>query len=151
MNKTVAARRIKARNGVFFPRLTPMSAIREFARQIAERFHPDTITLFGSYAYGKPTPDSDVDLLVVMPTRNQIEQAVRIDEAIDERGFPLDLIVRTPRALAKALRGGDFFMQDIMARGKVLYEKSDKAMGPQSRKRSRRRPAALQASAGSQG
>src|SRR6266446_6444231 len=96
---------------LYYPRPAPMSAIRRFARQIAERFHPDTITLFGSYAYGKPTPHSDVDLLVVMPTRNQIEQAVRIDEAIDERGFPLDLIVRTPRELTKALRGGDWFMQ----------------------------------------
>jgi predicted nucleotidyltransferase len=151
MNKTVASRRINIQSGVYFPRLTPMSAIRRFARQIAERFHPDTITLFGSYAYGKPTPDSDVDLLVVMPTRNQIEQAVRIDEAIDERGFPLDLIVRTPRALAQAIRAGDWFMQDIVARGKVLYEKSDKAVGSQSRKRSRRRPASFQPSAGSHG
>src|SRR5437588_9059508 len=101
MNKTAAARRIDVQSGVYFPRLAPMSAIRKFARQIAERFHPDAIVLFGSYAYGKPTPDSDVDLLVVMPTPNQIEQAVRIDE----RGFPLDLIVGTPRALAQAIRG----------------------------------------------
>jgi predicted nucleotidyltransferase len=151
MNKTAAARRIDARSGVYFPRLTPMSAIRKFARQIAERFHPDAIILFGSYAHGEPTPDSDIDLLVVMSTRNQIEQAVRIDEAIEQRGFPLDLIVRTPRALAQSIRGGDTFMQDIVARGKVLYEKSDKAVGPQGRKRSRRRPAPLQASADSHG
>ena len=68
-----------------------MCVIREFARQVAERFQPDKIILFGSYAYGTPTADSDVDLLVVMPTRNQVEQAVRIDEAIEQRGFPLDL------------------------------------------------------------
>src|SRR5947199_6483210 len=124
------ARRKNVQTGLYWPNTVPMGAIRRYARAIAKHFKPNMIVLFGSYAYGKPTPHSDVDLLVVMPTRNQIEQAVRIDEAIDERGFPLDLIVRTPRELTKALRGGDWFMQDIVARGKVLYEKSDKAVGP---------------------
>src|SRR5437764_7417260 len=105
---------------IFYPRVTPMSAINRFARQIVERFRPEKIILFGSYANGRPTPDSDVDLLVVMPTRNQLEQAVRIDEAIEERGFPLDLLVRTPKALADQLNGGDSFLQEIVSRGKVL-------------------------------
>jgi predicted nucleotidyltransferase len=112
-----------------------MSAIRRFARQIARQFHPDKIILFGSYAYGNPTPDSDVDLLVIMPTRNQIEQAVRIDEAIDERGFPLDLLVRTPKTLADRLRWGDSFLREIMDRGKVLYEKDHGGVGAQGRAR----------------
>src|SRR5262245_52423489 len=73
----------------------PMSAIRRFARQIAERFHPDKIVLFGSYAYGTPHNESDVDLLVIMPTRNPIAQSVRIVTAF-EWPFSLDLIVRTP-------------------------------------------------------
>src|SRR5207253_9034249 len=92
------------------------------ARQIAERFQPDKIILFGSYAYGTPTRDSDVDLLVIMPTRNQIAQAVRIDEAI-EPGFALDLLVRTPKTLEERLRWGDWFLREIVTRGKVLYEK----------------------------
>jgi predicted nucleotidyltransferase len=136
---TKVATRMNAQSGVYYPNLTPMSAIRKFARQIAQRFDPEKIILFGSYAYGQPTPDSDVDLLVVMPTRNQIEQAVRIDEAIDQRGFPLDLIVRTPKSLAERLRLGDCFMQEIMTRGKVLHEKRHAAMGTQGRKRSHRR------------
>jgi predicted nucleotidyltransferase len=53
-----------------------MHLIRRFARQVAERFQPDKIILFGSYAYGTPHADSDVDILVIMPTRNQLEQAV---------------------------------------------------------------------------
>lgn len=65
---------------VYYPDVARMSAIRRYAQQIVERFHPDQIILFGSYANGTATPDSDVDLLVVMPTRNQIEQAVRLDE-----------------------------------------------------------------------
>ena len=143
MKKNMVAGRTNSDAGVFYPHLTPMSAIEKFARQIVQRFQPDKIILFGSYAQGNPTPDSDVDLLVIMSTRNQLEQAVRIDEAIEQRGFPLDLIVRTPQTLAKRLRMGDYFMQEIVARGKVLYEKDHKAVGAQSRARSRRRRASL--------
>jgi predicted nucleotidyltransferase len=49
----------------------PMRVIRRYARAIAEEFHPDKIILFGSYAYGTPHEDSDVDLLVIMPARDQ--------------------------------------------------------------------------------
>src|SRR5205823_8306109 len=127
-----------------YPHAAPMSAIHRFARAIVRRFHPDRIILFGSYAYGTPTPDSDVDLLVVMPTRNQLEQAVRIDEAIEERGFPLDLIVRTPKSLQSRLRWGDCFLQDIVARGKVLYEKAHGTVAAQGRARPARRTASVQ-------
>src|ERR1700691_3754358 len=73
----------------------PLAAIRRFARRIAERFQPDKIILFGSYAYGTPHNESDVDLLVIMRTRNAIDQSIRIISAF-ERQFSLDLIVRTP-------------------------------------------------------
>src|SRR5881394_3178668 len=76
----------------------PMRVIRRFARQVAERFHPDKIILFGSYAYGTPHADSDVDILVVMPARQRHTQAVRIRWAIPAP-FPMDLIVRTPKDL----------------------------------------------------
>src|SRR5262249_41367201 len=76
----------------------PMAAIRRFARQVAERFRPEKIVLFGSHAYGKPHADSDVDILVVMPARNELDQAVRISLDIDPP-FPLDIIVRTPKNL----------------------------------------------------
>src|SRR2546430_1146503 len=84
----------------------PMAVIRQFARQVAERFQPEKIILFGSHAYGEPHADSDVDILVVMPARNEIDQAVRIDRAIDPL-FPLDLIVCTPRNMAWRLKEGD--------------------------------------------
>src|SRR5437763_15489932 len=77
----------------------PMSVIRRFARQVAERFKPERIILFGSRAYGTPHADSDVDILVVMPCRNQIDQACRIDTEF-EPPFPLDLIVRKPSTMA---------------------------------------------------
>ena len=56
----------------------PLAAIRRFARQIAERFHPEKIILFGSYAYGQPHNESDVDLLVIMPAYDVVNQAIRI-------------------------------------------------------------------------
>src|SRR6266478_638498 len=76
----------------------PLAVIRRFARRIAEQFSPDQIILFGSYAYGTPHADSDVDILVVMPARNQLDQAVRIELAC-EPCFPLDIIVRTPHSM----------------------------------------------------
>src|SRR6266851_8677704 len=76
-----------------------MREIRRFARQFAERFKPEKIILFGSYAYGTPHEDSDVDILVVMPCRNRINHAVEIRWQFPVP-FSMDLIVRTPRQMA---------------------------------------------------
>jgi len=97
--------------------------IRKFSRAVARQFRPKKIVLFGSYAYGKPTKDSDVDLLVIMPrTRARGERmSVRIRHAVP-RNFPLDLLVRTPAEVNKRLRWGDGFLQEVMEKGKVLYE-----------------------------
>jgi predicted nucleotidyltransferase len=115
----------------------PMSAIRRYARQIAETFQPDKIILFGSYAYGQPHEWSDVDILVVMAASNQIDQALRITLAI-EHPFPLDLIVRTPKRLQRDWEDGDWFLREIVAKGKVLYEKADGEVDTQGRRRSDR-------------
>ena len=105
-----------------------MAAIRHFARQIGQRFDPVKIILFGSYAYGQPRPQSDVDLLVVMPAANEINQAIRLTLAC-EPPFSLDLIVRTPKNLRRALKEDDWFLSGVVSKGKVLYEKTDGAMG----------------------
>jgi predicted nucleotidyltransferase len=106
----------------------PMAAVRRFARAVAERFRPDKIILFGSHAYGTPHADSDVDILVIMPARNQLDQAVKIEGACDPP-FPLDIIVRTPKNVEWRLREGDSFLREIMTKGKVLYEKGDALVG----------------------
>jgi predicted nucleotidyltransferase len=106
----------------------PMRLIRRFARQVAERFAPERIILFGSHAYGRPHADSDVDVLVIMPARNQLDQAVRISLAIDPP-FPLDIIVRTPKNMQWRLAEGDSFLREVVSRGKVLYEKADRRVG----------------------
>jgi predicted nucleotidyltransferase len=112
----------------------PLAAIRKFARRVAERFRPDRIILFGSHAYGRPHADSDVDLLVVMPARNALDQAVRIRLAVDYN-FPLDLLVCTPVALADRLAEGDSFLGEVVRRGRVLYEKGHRRVGAQGRGR----------------
>ncbi len=112
----------------------PLTAIRHFARQIAERFQPEKIVLFGSYAYGTPHAESDVDLLVIMPTSNVVSQAIRISLAF-ERPFSHDLIVRTPRQIERGLREKDWFLREVMEKGKVLYEAPNRPVGPQSRGR----------------
>lgn len=117
--------------------------IRRFARAVVDRFAPDKIILFGSQAYGTPDEDSDVDILVVMPARNEIDQAARICVAL-EYNFSLDLIVRTPRNLAWRLKEGDWFLREITAKGKVLYAKPNAGVDTESRrglgKRSKARP-----------
>jgi predicted nucleotidyltransferase len=96
--------------------------IAALAKQIGQRFHAERIILFGSCARGKPTPDSDVDLLVVMRTRRRpAEQATAIRRAVDFP-FPVDLLVRTPRQVKDRLAMGDCFIREIVTQGKVLYE-----------------------------
>src|SRR5882757_1115160 len=109
----------------------PMREIRRFARAVAEHFQPDMVILFGSYAYGTPHADSDVDILVIMPARHQHTQAVRIRWAIPAP-FPLGLIVRSPKNLQWRLEEGESFHTEIVAKGKVLYEKSHSGMGAKS-------------------
>ena len=97
-------------------------AIKRFSDEIARRFKPEQIILFGSHAYGKPTPDSDVDLLVVMPCkRRPLDHALEIRLAV-KAGFPLDLIVRTPAEVRRRLAWGDFFLREVTEKGTVLHE-----------------------------
>ncbi|HEV3238356.1 MAG TPA: nucleotidyltransferase domain-containing protein [Gemmataceae bacterium] len=124
--------RIRNRQGLY-----SRAVIRRLVERIAERFQPDKIILFGSYAYGQPNPESDIDLLVVMPARNELDQSLKIALTIDPP-FGFDLIVRTPKNLEWRLEEGDWFLREAVGKGKVVYEKPDPAMGPKSRGRLRR-------------
>jgi predicted nucleotidyltransferase len=110
----------------------PKRLIHRYANAIAAEFHPDKIILFGSYAHGTPHEESDVDLLVVMSTRNQHDAAVRIQYRLTAP-FPVDLIVRTPEQIAWRLAEGESFLTTIMSHGKVLYEKDDAGVGQKGR------------------
>jgi uncharacterized protein len=99
----------------------PRAAIRRYVNGIVERFQPKKVILFGSYANGSPNADSDVDLLVVMPAKNEVSQAVRIRHALPAP-FPLDLLVRSPKTLSRRKALGDWFMKEITEQGIVLHD-----------------------------
>jgi len=108
--------------------ITP-SQIRQFSDEIARRFHPERIILFGSYAYGTPTEDSDVDLLVVMSYQGRpVAKAIEVRQAV-RAGFPMDLLVYTPEHIQKRIAMEDFFIIEITQKGKVLYAADHTGVG----------------------
>ena len=104
---------------------TPLSAaLTDVVQRIVTTLKPEQVILFGSYAYGQPTRDSDVDLLVVMHTSApDKERYLAVCRLLRPRPFPVDILVRTPQEIAQALAKGDFFIREITSRGKVLYER----------------------------
>jgi predicted nucleotidyltransferase len=96
--------------------------IQALSQHIAKKFQPNRIILFGSYAYGQPTEGSDIDLLVILPFEEPpVCKAIEIRREI-KSPFPLDLMARTPKQIQQRLEMGDFFIQDILQKGLVLYE-----------------------------
>jgi len=103
--------------------------IQAFVDQVVERFRPSRVILFGSYAYGRPTPDSDVDLMVVMSHRGPgARVATRIRLACP-RPFPMDLIVRSPAEVRRRLAKGDSFLREVTTKGIVLHDAGDARVG----------------------
>jgi len=92
--------------------------IRAYCRILAREFHPRKIILFGSYASGSPKPESDVDLVMVMPFKGKgTEQVVEIRRRV-EAPFPLDLILWRPADL----RRRDSFARSVLKEVKLMYE-----------------------------
>ena len=106
--------------------MVEMKEIRDLTSQIAREFSPDRIILFGSHAYGQPGNDSDVDILVVLPFEGKpVRKAIEIRNRVNA-GLPLDLIVRTPEQLAERVAQNDWFIREILERGRTLYEANHK-------------------------
>ncbi|NOZ73815.1 MAG: nucleotidyltransferase domain-containing protein [FCB group bacterium] len=98
--------------------------IQQVVNQVSQKFDPDKIILFGSQAYGKVTRNSDVDLLVVMNFEGSARrQAATILMAIDYH-IALDLLVRSKDQISTRIKAGDFFIQEIIEKGIVLYERN---------------------------
>jgi len=95
--------------------------------RIVASLKPEKIVLFGSYASGKPTHDSDVDLLIIMETNGKRKEKLRaVSMLLYPRKFPVDIIIKTPKEVENALKGGKdngFFIREIIKKGKVLYER----------------------------
>lgn len=97
--------------------------IRQIAKQIGEKFHPEKVILFGSYATGISHRDSDVDLMVIFSDRRNFRKKyVEISREIEPRLFPVDLLIRSSRQIKDRLKIGDSFIEEIVTQGKILYE-----------------------------
>ena len=112
-----------------------------YLRVLVEQFRPQQIILFGSYARGQPDEHSDVDLLIIMPFEgDSIRKAVEIRSAV-HAGFPVDLLVRTPAQVEQRIAWNDWFMREIVGKGKVVYAAAHHGVDHESRGRLRLRSA----------
>ena len=99
-----------------------IAKIDQFSRAIAEKYDPERILLFGSYASDCPNADSDVDILVVFPGNGDVaDRSLEIRTALNP-DFPLDLLTRSAGEVAKRIAWNDWFLQEVMEKGTVLYE-----------------------------
>jgi len=98
--------------------------LEEVKNRIVQDLNPERIILFGSYAYGTPSTDSDVDLLIIMKSSELPSRRVaRVSRLLRPRPFPMDILVKTPEEIAHRLKIGDTFIQDILSGGRILYDK----------------------------
>jgi predicted nucleotidyltransferase len=105
--------------------MVAMDRIEQLGCDIGREFRPQRVLLFGSYARGTATADSDVDLLVILPFEGKsVEKSVEIRLKL-RPSFPLDLLVRTPEKVRERLAMGDDFMREVLEQGKALYEAHD--------------------------
>ena len=100
-------------------------SLRPAVQRIVQELKPEKVVLFGSYAYGTPNPHSDVDLLVIMKTKASLkDRSWAVSRLLLPRPFPADILVKTPKEVEEALESGNFFLKEILTRGKVLYDRS---------------------------
>ena len=99
--------------------------IQDITTKIINSVHPEKIILFGSYAWGEPTKDSDLDLFIIMKSNvRPIKRAATIRKACRDGYVPMDLIVRTPDEVQKRLDMGDPFIKRILNEGKMVYARN---------------------------
>lgn len=97
---------------------------QQVTKTLTQKYHPQKIILFGSSARGEATKNSDIDLLIIKPSDKK--KAYRIKEVFEalrgtKRQYPLDPLVYTQEELDHRVTLGDYFIQRILAEGKVLY------------------------------
>lgn len=97
--------------------------IQEITKKIVNQFHPQKIILFGSYAWGEPRENSDVDLFIVQESdKPRLERQFEIRLALFPPGLSIDLLVYTPKEIEKRLQIDDFFIREILTKGKIVYD-----------------------------
>jgi predicted nucleotidyltransferase len=126
MKRKNSSRAVKTIKTITWEHLRPKvteELLMEIAKRIVENFHPEKVVLFGSYAYGKPTIESDVDLLVIMKSNDRpAKRSAKVISVCRPRHLGMDVIVITPEELERQLAGFDPFLEEALSKGKVLYE-----------------------------
>lgn len=103
--------------------MTKEKRIKTVVESIAKNYKPEKIFLFGSFAWGKPKKDSDIDILVIKKSKQTPRKiAQKIDQSLFDRDFPLDILVYSPEYFNKRMSLGDYFTKKIVSKGKLLYE-----------------------------
>ena len=98
--------------------------VRRVVKRLERTYRPMQVYLFGSYAYGRPRRDSDLDMLIIKQTTQPFFRrsfAVRRHVFPLLRGQPFDPIVMTPEELQRRLAKGDQFVQEMVTKGKLVY------------------------------
>jgi predicted nucleotidyltransferase len=98
--------------------------LNKIVKQLVDAYTPEKIILFGSYAYGQPTADSDLDLLIIKKTSERlIDRWINVRRIVSDpqRSIPLMPIVLTPTEIKERLAIGDQFIEEVIKRGRVLY------------------------------
>jgi predicted nucleotidyltransferase len=99
--------------------------IQRITQEIVKKYKPEKIILFGSWAWGKPKKWSDIDLFIIKKSKKkrwQREYELRM-KLLGNKFPPMDLLIYTPEELERRLQIGDFFIQDILKQGKIIYAK----------------------------
>lgn len=101
--------------------------LSEIVEKLKSEYNPLKIILFGSYAYGNPTEDSDIDLLILKNTeKRRVDRFVGVKRIIynPNRKIQVSPLIYTPDELEERLRIGDDFIKEIFQKGVVLYERA---------------------------
>lgn len=115
---------------VSIPALTPQF-LQEFVRRIVDAVDPARIILFGSYAYGTPHMDSDVDILVIMETdRPRHKRSVAINRVLAGLLIPKDILVYTPAEIDDWKDVPQAFVTQVLKKGVVIYDKDKRRSDP---------------------
>lgn len=103
-----------------------LKKLKLVTQRIVDLYNPEKIILFGSYAWGKPTKDSDFDLLIVKKGKKKfLAEQQKIRKIIDG-DIAADILVATPKEVQERLDLGDFFFRDIVKKGEYFYDKQAK-------------------------
>ena len=101
--------------------------ISDIINRIVAEYAPEKIILFGSYANGNPSDNSDLDLFIIKESSlPRPDRSVNIRRMLAEENIPMDIIVYTPEEVEKSKSNPYSFVNEVLSSGITLYEKSNR-------------------------